>query len=226
MKKTTIALALMVATDFANAALTNGSTLNIGEGSYFTLGGGTTVQAPGFDGQFITGHQGLVLGTIQTPSGSHYGEVNGSENPGVDNPWVFFFRTGMSGSEGTATNVLSASGNTATVDFSGWMFAWGGFESSLGLSVENFGSGAWFGATEDGVAQVTCGLDCGDGDTYTLIYSAAGQHCPPHNGSFCGTHYLLNLTGTISAVPVPAAVWLFGSGLIGLAGVASRHKVS
>ena len=30
----------------------------------------------------------------------------------------------------------------------------------------------------------------------------------------------------MTAVPVPAAVWLFGSGLIGLAGVARRKKVS
>ena len=30
---------------------------------------------------------------------------------------------------------------------------------------------------------------------------------------------------TTSAVPVPAAVWLFGSGLIGLIGVARRKKV-
>ncbi len=29
----------------------------------------------------------------------------------------------------------------------------------------------------------------------------------------------------ISAVPVPAAIWLFGSGLIGLIGVARRKKV-
>lgn len=29
---------------------------------------------------------------------------------------------------------------------------------------------------------------------------------------------------TVSAVPVPAAVWLFGSGLIGLAGVARRKR--
>ena len=28
----------------------------------------------------------------------------------------------------------------------------------------------------------------------------------------------------ISAVPVPAAVWLFGSGLIGLISIASRKK--
>jgi len=32
-------------------------------------------------------------------------------------------------------------------------------------------------------------------------------------------------TGDVSAVPVPAAVWLFGSGLIGLAGFARRRKV-
>lgn len=31
-------------------------------------------------------------------------------------------------------------------------------------------------------------------------------------------------TGTFSPVPVPAAVWLFGSGLIGLAGVARRKN--
>jgi hypothetical protein len=28
----------------------------------------------------------------------------------------------------------------------------------------------------------------------------------------------------VSAIPVPAAVWLFGSGLIGLVGVARRRK--
>ena len=32
-------------------------------------------------------------------------------------------------------------------------------------------------------------------------------------------------SGDVSAVPVPAALWLFGSGLLGLVGVASRKKV-
>ncbi|MCP4042838.1 MAG: VPLPA-CTERM sorting domain-containing protein, partial [Gammaproteobacteria bacterium] len=31
-------------------------------------------------------------------------------------------------------------------------------------------------------------------------------------------------SGDVSAVPVPAAVWLFGSGLIGLLGVARRKR--
>jgi len=35
---------------------------------------------------------------------------------------------------------------------------------------------------------------------------------------------MTNYTPTPSAVPVPAAVWLFGSGLVGLAGIARRRK--
>ena len=222
MKKTAIAIALIMTTSSAKAVLVNGSTLSIGEGSFFTMGGGTVVNAPGFDGQFITGHQGLVLGTIQTPSGSHSGAINGTENPTIDNPWIFFNSTGMSGTESN-TNVLSASGNTATVDLSGWVIAWDGLDSAAGVPTVPIGSGAWFGTTTDGVAQVTCGFDCGDGDTYSLLYSATALP-DPNTCINCSTLYLLNLTGTISAVPVPAAVWLFGSGLIGLMGFACRRK--
>ena len=34
------------------------------------------------------------------------------------------------------------------------------------------------------------------------------------------------LPGTVSSVPVPAAVWLFGSGLLGLLGIARRKKAA
>jgi len=44
--------------------------------------------------------------------------------------------------------------------------------------------------------------------------------------------YILDVSGTdfvrlsvVSSVPVPAAVWLFGSGLLGLIGVARRKQV-
>lgn len=40
------------------------------------------------------------------------------------------------------------------------------------------------------------------------------------NGPFAGQH--ATFQGEVSAVPVPAAVWLFGSGLLGLVGVARR----
>ena len=42
------------------------------------------------------------------------------------------------------------------------------------------------------------------------------------DGAFAGFNANFNLT----AVPVPAAVWLFGSGLLGLVGVARRRKAA
>ena len=42
------------------------------------------------------------------------------------------------------------------------------------------------------------------------------------DGIFAGSYPILN--GTLTAVPVPTAVWLFASGLIGLTGIARRTK--
>jgi len=212
----------------ANAALTNGSTLNFDSA---VLGGyyGTTVVGGSYFGMDTNGggvaknertglsmNDGLVLGTVQAASGSHSGAPDGSESAGIDSPWNFFNNTGMHYSA-SATNVLSASGNTASVDFSGWGVTWNG------IPAINMGGGAWNG-NADGVADVTCGVDCGDGDTFTLDYSATVPVGDP--SGFGGVNYLVHLEGTVSAVPVPAAVWLFGSGLIGLAGVARRRKAA
>jgi len=59
----------------------------------------------------------------------------------------------------------------------------------------------------------------------------SGQALPMAAGPFPGNEPLWTGTGSITegapaAVPVPAAVWLFGSGLVGLAGIARRRKAA
>lgn len=56
----------------------------------------------------------------------------------------------------------------------------------------------------------------GNGDGINGIPMVDGPF-PAHNANF-------NLHGTLTPVPVPAAVWLFGSGLLGLVGIARRKK--
>ena len=220
MKKIAISAAVAAV---MSASTAGAATLTIDSGSYFTMGGSPTVTAPGFDGQFITGFNGIVIGTTQTATGSHGGAPNGSESPNIDNAWRFFGNTGMHLTT-APVNVLSGSGNSATLDFAGWSVTWNG------IPVIPMGSGAWNGNAE-GVAQVTCGSNCADGDSYSLMYSATVPEGDPSN--FGGVQYLLSLTGTITGgdlftsggeVPVPAAAWLLGSGLVGLVGVARRRK--
>jgi len=61
-----------------------------------------------------------------------------------------------------------------------------------------------------------------DTDVHTLSFDVyqGGQLDPPPNNAF-GLLY----SGTLTSIPIPAAVWLFGSGLLGLVGVARRRAV-
>ena len=193
-------------------------------GSYFGMDTNGSGSVTPNERTALAQNDGIVLGTAQAASGSHSGAPDGSETAGIDAAWGFFGNTGLSYTS-SPTNVLSQSGNTATIDMSGWTVAWNGIASIP------MGAGAW-GANADGVADITCGVDCGDGDTYTLAYTATVPMGDP--SGFGGVGYDLFFTGTISggaitapaAVPVPAAVWLFGSGLVGLAGVARRRKAA
>ena len=224
-----VAAALSMGATSANAALSSSAVLNfdsgvqtctaygtcfVKSGSYFgmdTNGSGTVTaneRTP------LVQNNGLILGTAQAASGSHSGAPDGTESAGIDAAWGFFGNTGMHFTS-SAANVLSATGNTATIDFSGWNVTWNG------IAAINMGGGAWAG-NANGVANVTCAVDCSVGDTYTLDYSATVPMDDPSN--FGGVAYQLHLVGTVSEVPVPAALWLFGSGLIGLAAVARRRK--
>jgi hypothetical protein len=143
-----------------------------------------------------------------------------TETPSIDEPWGFFGNTGMHYTMGTAvTEVGSHTGNTAELDFSGWTVTWNGIPViPMGGDSVNF--------TEDtGKALITCSTDsCSVSSTYVLDYEA---HVPIGDASgFGGVKYTLHLEGHVAPVPLPAAAWLFGSGLLGLAGVARRRRGS
>ena len=198
-------------------------------GSWFSMDtngdGATTIdeQTP------ISPFNGLIVDnvTTQAASGSHSGPVDGTENPDIDAAWEFFGNTGMH--QTTAPVIVRSNDGAGNVelDFSGWSVTWNGIaDIPMGGDTANF-------ASDTGIATLTCAVDCADGDTYTLTYAAHVPLGDPSN--FGGVLYGLNLTGTISgalpdpipsAVPVPAAVWLFGSGLLGLVGVARRKKTA
>ncbi len=220
-------------------------------GSYFGMDANSNGKITKAERTVLKQNDGMFLGTAQGASGSHGGDPGSvaGEAPGVDQAWKFFNNTGMHGSS-SATNVTVTGANTADVDMSGWFVTWNGIPSinmgggsqdcgtaSDGLCVKNNfdAAGNVTGTTDiggvfnngSGVGSIVCAVDCATGDTYTLDYTATVPQADPSN--FGGVDYALHLEGTIgdapSAVPVPAAVWLFGSGLLGLVGVA-RRKVA
>lgn len=158
-------------------------------------------------------NEGLFIGTVQSASGSHNGPVDGSENPGIDNPWSLFRSTGMHYAS-TPTNILSDDGaGNVTLDFSGWGITWNGVPAtSLGGGTQDCGTandgicvnslGNDIASVFDngkGIATVTCAVDCAEGDTYTLDYTAI---VPRADASlFGGVLYALHLKVLLHRFP-------------------------
>lgn len=227
-----------------NAALANDAVLNFDAGVVTYVGSYSSIPVVKTGSYFgmDTNGQGGIRAAERTAISQLDGLALGTSQaaPGVDNTWSFFSNSGNHFSS-SPTTVLTASGNTATVDFSGWAVTWNGIPN-----IPMSGGSQDCGTTDDGIcttpsptpgdpdldfggilnngtgiATITCTVDCAVGDTYTLDYAAVVPMDDPSN--FGGVSYALHLEGTVgAAVPVPAAVWLFGSGLLGLVGVARR----
>ena len=192
----------------------------LGSGSWFALQTG----ADSFSYTGITSFNGINLGVTQLASGDHSGLPDGTEQPNIDAPWAFFGNTGMHQTESPVTIVSDDNNGNVVLDFSGWSFIWNGLSSSVGL-----GTGAW-GNNPEGQAILTCQFDCSTvnivepefREGFVLDYTAT---IPPGDPSgLGGIRYQLHLEAP-NLVPVPAAVWLFSSGLLGLFAIMRRRRV-
>jgi hypothetical protein len=94
-----------------------------------------------------------------------------------------------------------------------------GDPSISGLYVGSFG-----GLSGDqAIARLNFTLNNGPSATISMNAAVSGGTWSSfESGNFTNTYSGATVNAT-SAVPVPAAVWLFGSGLLGLAGVARRR---
>ncbi len=102
----------------------------------------------------------------------------------------------------------------------------GVFDSGSGLFSGTFTVGSLLSGTFDNLFVLSLGGSDGQfaGDvTYTggsLMGSFTGGSL---EGAFSESSVVAKL-GPVAVVPVPAAVWLFGSGLLGLVGIARRKQ--
>lgn len=209
-------------------------------GSYFALDGNGDGSVSPYEKIPISMFNGIILGAAQPASGSHTGQPNGSENPGIDASWNFSANTGMHQTLSPVivvdNDVNNDGGFTKTLDFSGWNITWNGIPSiNLGGGIQGCGtasdgtcltpSGTDVAGIYDngsGLATITCSMSsCSASSTFILSYSAVVPRADP--SGFGGVTYNLYMEGHMGAVPIPAAAWLFSSGLLGLVGVA-RHK--
>lgn len=212
--------------DTSNITFVNG-------GSYFMMDTNGSYSFSVYERYGIQqGTQGLLIGVTQpAPATTHSGPPTGTEGGTIDAAWAFLYNTGM---HFTASPVTGST--TAGLDFSGWRMTWAGIPSiPLGGGTQNCGTTSdgicvtpdsshtdVGGTFDNGTGIATFVWDGIYGHAYTLDYTATIPQADP--SGFGGVYYGLHLEGSVNAVPIPAAAWLFGSGLMGLLAVARRRR--
>lgn len=165
--------------------------------SFFTLGGSKTKNSLDLQYGFLYSSTDLTL------SGAPQANIAS---------FTYYSTPGELQTVGTGISILSASGDTATVNMSGLIF-------NLGTSPMPVGSGAWSSGYTNGVGNIVCetGSECAIGSAYTLQYTATVPAGDP--STFQLVKFYFELHGTVGAVPEAStySMMLVGLGLIGAA---------
>jgi hypothetical protein len=171
-----------------------------------------------------SGAPGFFLGGLNT---SVVGTMNSDSTGTIDSGTIPFFGTAWSASQAMYDDVHGSKGNWSGTSASGpfnYTYYLGGREVAVGMLFN------WGAAVDIAVLQI---FDCLAGTCTSVNNDGVHPGVPGtimDNGPFAGQHATFKgITSDVfadsgEAVPVPAAVWLFGSGLVGLVGVARRKK--
>lgn len=215
---------VLLASGAANATVINFSaTGQTGQGSFFVGAGNATAESITTGGYTVLLSGGVYLGpnitNLPADTGVIYGTAdfaNTLGQSGYTNPLTIqFFQAGTS-TPATVNNffVDVLNGNTVNVDYT---------------LADNLGNSLMFNLAPNL-----------SGGRKTVGFAAAGNTItitggPAVNGCCQWDFFIDNLgfneplptgstSGGVSPVPIPAAAWLFGSGLLGLIGVARRRS--
>ena len=241
MKKTAIALALMAMSGASQAATLNANstydmTINAA-GSCMAFGDCTALV------DNVTGGSVISIATTDDGAGGvNFTVTSASDMTYTGTPGGVFTMTniGGSGSIDAAGNVsYTPTGRLGAAQFFAYLGtpAWNIDDVSpnaapgyVGFTSGSMTNNAFVDTDADGVADSWAAADTVTGATLDAGLNATIVSAGTIGtawGSFVNTPYTevwsVSFTET-SAVPIPAAVWLFGSGLVGLAGVARRRK--
>lgn len=223
--KMAASVALVISAGNAQAILTSTNTLSIQADAVTSQGASTATttwivssDGPLVDSFFTVGGV-QAKNTLETQYAFLY---NGSDLTLTGAPqsniatWSFYQAPGSIETIGTGISILSASGDSASLNMSGLKWNYLGSPAVMG-------TGAWSSGYTNGVGNLTCavGSGCSIGSVYTLKYTAT---VPVGDPSALGAiKYYFELHGTVGAVPEASTYGMMLAGL-GVIGVAVRRR--